>query len=112
MSVVSFKELATSQGNRGRTTKITGNPGDEIDLIPKAFHPHSEGDGYGVLCHLDDDETCTGFVNVFENQLILEGGMSTKALIQSLMDNGLVLTARMTKTPGQLRLIKGLRFEA
>ena len=111
MSVISFKELANSKGDRGRTTMITGQAGDEIDLVPLSFHPHSDGDGYGVLCHLDNDETCTGFVNVFENQLILEGGLSTKLLIKQHMDDGLVLTARMTKTPGQLRLIRGLRFE-
>ena len=112
MSVISFKELANKKGDRGRMTKITGTAGDEIDLVPTAFHPHSEGDGFGVLCHLPDDETCSGFVNVFDNQWILEGGMSTKELFQLHMDDGLVLTARMTKTPGQLRLIKGLRFEA
>ena len=112
MSVISFKELANSGGDRGRTSKITGKAGDQIDLVPMSFHPHSDGDGYGVLCHLVDDETCTGFVNVFDNQLVLEGGLSTKLLIQQHMDDGLVLTARMTKTPGQLRLIKGLRFEA
>ncbi len=115
MSVVSFKELANQKrARRGKSTKITGTKDAEIDLIALSIHPHDEGDGFGVLGHLVDDETCKGFVNVFDDQLLIddgsEHGVSTRALMEIHIRDSLVVTGRMSGTPGQLRLVKGLKF--
>ena len=115
MSVLSFKELANQKRERrGKATKITGTKGDEIDLIPLSIHPHDEGDGFGVLGHLVDDKDCRGFVNDFEDQLVIddgsEHGVSTRAHMELHIRESLVVTGRMSAKPGQLRLVKGLKF--
>tara|TARA_R100000963_G_C4597559_1_gene72424 strand:- start:52 stop:411 length:360 start_codon:yes stop_codon:yes gene_type:complete len=118
MTVLSFAEIAAkyAEDRTGRrTSRITGNVDEQVEFVPTRICESEDPDSqvaFGVFGHLFDDESKTGFVNVFVDQLVLEGGhMTTRELVKAHMDENLAMTARMGKTPGQLKLIKGLRFE-
>ena len=116
MSILSFSDLAKKSNTDRRTyTKISGNAGDQIAVIVLSMHPHAEGDGYGIKCHVPNDETVTGFINIFEDQLVLEGpkgGIIVSDVVDEYIEAGKPMACRLTKKAGQLRMVKGLRYQA
>lgn len=113
MSILSFSDLAkNSKSDRRTYTKISGNAGDQIAVTVLSMHPHLEGDGYGIKCHMPNDETVTGFINVFEDQLVLEGpkGIIVSDVVDEYIEAGKPMACRVTKKAGQLRMVKGLRY--
>ena len=125
MSVVSFDEIYES-GQKAqsevkefvRKLEIKGVYKDEIQVVivkPKGSDFSSvifpNASGFGVRCHVVGDADTMGWINVYVDQMILDGGHDTMDCIRAWATKGSEIYASMGRKPGQLKLSKVLRFE-